>query len=156
MGSIPIGHPYGELIKLIPMKSRLHTAEHILYTTLKNQCDVTSRALEFKESSFRVVYECTTDLRNTIEELQEKVNAEIQKGYRVNKYNLPRDEAKKITDISLIPESIINISIYEIEGFNKLACAGPHAKNTREIGVFKIVKIEKKGRNIYSISCTIL
>ncbi|MFA6427333.1 MAG: hypothetical protein WCW16_02715 [Candidatus Magasanikbacteria bacterium] len=137
------------------MKSRLHTAEHILYTVLKNQYEITSKALEFKKGSFRVVYECITDIRNLAQKLQDEVNAEIEKGYNVINYILPRIGAEKIADVSLIPESVSNISIYEIEGFNRLACAGPHVKNTKEIGTFTITKIQKKGQNIYSISCMI-
>jgi Ser-tRNA(Ala) deacylase AlaX len=71
-------------------------------------------------------------------------------------YNLERSKAKEIVDLSLVPESIKEIKIYEIVGFNKLACAGPHVKNTKEIGKFEILNIKKKKRNIFSIRFTVI
>jgi Ser-tRNA(Ala) deacylase AlaX len=137
------------------MKEKLHTADHILFTILDKKFKVKTKAMEFKEDSCRVDYECEQDLRPLKEELEQEVNKIVSESHEVISYKLSRDKAKEITDVSLVPESIKEINIYEIVGFNKIACAGPHAKNTQEIGNFKIIKIEKKGKNCFSIKYTV-
>ena len=67
-------------------------------------------------------------------------------------FEMNRNEANKLVDLSLVSASINRVTIYEIVGFNKLACSGPHVKNTREIGNFKILGIKKKGKNCFSIN----
>ncbi len=111
--------------------------------------------MEFKEDSCRVDYECENDLRPLKEELEQDVNKVISEARDVVSYELPRDKAKEITDLSLVPETVGEINVYEIVGFNKVACAGSHVKNTKEIGKFRITKIEKKGKNSYSIKYTV-
>ena len=137
------------------MKERLHTADHILFTVLENKFKVRTKAMEFKEDSCRVDYECENDLRPLKEELEQDVNKVISEARDVVSYELPRDKAKEITDLSLVPETVGEINVYEIVGFNKVACAGSHVKNTKEIGKFRITKIEKKGKNSYSIKYTV-
>lgn len=138
------------------MKAKLHTAEHILFTTLQNNFSVKTKALQFENDSCRVVYESMSDLRLSFQMLEDNVNSIISNDYEVKNYTLSKEEAVQIIDTSLVPDSMNEISIYEIINFNKLACIGPHVKNTQEIGVFKILKIEKKGQNIYSIKFTVI
>lgn len=133
------------------MKEKLHTAEHIFYTVLNDKFNVITKAMQLTDVSVRVVYQCTVDLRKYQDELEKEVNQIIMDDYKIINYTLHRTEAQKAVDLSLVPEDAKQVSIYEIVGFNKLACIGPHVKNTSEIGKFKILKIEKKGQNCYSI-----
>lgn len=137
------------------MRKRLHTADHILFSVLEKKFPVKTRALQFADDSCRAVYECETDLRDLKPELEQEVNEVIDQGMEVTSYNLPRNEAEQITDVSLVPESVREIGIYEIVGLNKLACAGPHVGNTNEVGRFEILDIKKKGENCYSIKYTV-
>lgn len=137
------------------IKSRLHTADHILFTVLDKKLKVKTKAMEFREDSCRVDYECETDLRELEEELEQEVNKVINEGRDVISYKLPREQAKEVVDLSLIPDSISEVEIYEIIGFNKLACGGPHVKNTKEIGRFEIIKIKKAGKDCYSIKYSV-
>jgi len=137
------------------MKEKLHTADHILFTVLEKKFPVKTKAMQFSEDSCRVDYECETDLRLIKEELEKEVNEIIQEGHKINSYDLPRDEAAKICDVSLIPDSIKTIKIYEITDVNKIACGGPHVNNTKDVGKFEIIKIKKKGKNYYSIKYTV-
>lgn len=133
------------------IKARLHSADHILCTLLEKY-GAKTKAMEFKTDSVRITFECETDLREIKEEIENKVNEVISSGSEVINYKLPRNEAEKVADISMVPESVKEITIYEIKGFNKVACGGPHVDNTSEIGKFQIIKIKKKGKNIFSLN----
>jgi len=133
------------------MKERLHTADHILNTILEEKHNAKSTGMTSDENIVSVNLETETDLRTIKDQLEKEVNDIIRKGLDVKMYSLPKDEAKKIVDMRFIPESIKDITIYEIVSFNKIACAGPHVKNTKEIGKFKIIEIKKKGRMRYSL-----
>jgi len=63
------------------MKAKLHTADRILFTVLENKFKVKTKAMEFKDDVARI-------------------------NHNVISYKLFRDEAKKITDVCLVPESI--------------------------------------------------
>ncbi|VVB82877.1 Threonyl and Alanyl tRNA synthetase second additional domain protein [uncultured archaeon] len=43
------------------------------------------------------------------------------------------------------------VSVYTIENFSKEICAGPHVKNTGEIGKFKIAKEESSSSGVRRI-----
>lgn len=137
------------------MKASLHTAEHILYSILENKFDAQTKAMELSDDVGRAVYLCADNLGDYQEELETAVNQVISKNCPVINYLLSREAAGKIVDLSLVPESVEEIKIYEIVGFNKLACLGPHVSNTSEIGKFQILKIDKKGKDCFSIKFTV-
>ena len=88
--------------------------------------------------------------------MEKEVNDIVSGDHEVTFYKLPREKAAKITDLNLVPDSISEVGIYEIAGFNKLACVGPHVKNTKEVGEFNILKIKKSGKGCYSIKFTVI
>ena len=64
---------------------------------------------------------------------------------------LPRDTAVMDEDlirtkVSLIPESVTEIRVVDIVGLDKQADGGTHVASTREVGTFRVVKMENKGK----------
>jgi misacylated tRNA(Ala) deacylase len=64
---------------------------------------------------------------------------------------LPRDEAFQIpdlirTNINLLPESIQEVRVVNIDGIDQQADGGTHVNNTSEVGRVRITKKENKGR----------
>lgn len=138
------------------MKEKLHTCDHILFTILESKFKAKARALQFNDNSCRAVYICDTDLRLLKTELEDSVNKIINKKLEVINYQLtPQEAAKQGLDLFMVPPDCDQINIYEIIGFNKLACIGPHVTNTGEIKKFIILKIDKKGQNCYAITFTV-
>ena len=43
------------------------------------------------------------------------------------------------------------VSVYTIEGVSKEICGGPHAKNTADLGHFKIIKEESSSSGVRRI-----
>jgi Ser-tRNA(Ala) deacylase AlaX len=69
----------------------------------------------------------------------------------VTKSVYKREEAEKEFDLSKIPLSVNEVRIVEIKGFDRRPCKDPHVDNTKEIGYFKLTKIEKAGKDRYRI-----
>jgi misacylated tRNA(Ala) deacylase len=134
-----------------PNKGRLQTAEHILARTVEHKIPNTRFIIsKFEENIGKMEISAETDLRKINRAmLQDEVNAIIQKNLQVNKYIIERKEAEAKFDLTRLPSSVKEIRIVEIEGFDKTPCKDPHVENTREIGYFEILKVERTGKDRY-------
>jgi Ser-tRNA(Ala) deacylase AlaX len=132
-------------------EGRLQTAEHILARTIERRFPETKFIIsKFNENNGRIEISAKTDLRQTNQKLlQDEVNSVIEKDLKVNKYFLKRKDAEKEYDLTRVPSSVKQIRIVEIEGFDKTPCKDPHVKETSEIGYFKILKVQKTGKDRY-------
>jgi misacylated tRNA(Ala) deacylase len=89
--------------------------------------------------------------RDLIEEIEEKVNAEITASRPIHTRILPRDEAFAIPDlirtkINLLPEGIPLVRVVDIVGLDLQADGGTHVANTREVGRIKVTDYKSKGK----------
>ena len=139
------------MITMKPNKGRLQTAEHILARTLERRFPDTRFIIaKFKENIGQMEISAKTDLRKADRvALQDEVNAVIGKNLRVNKYIMERRDAQREFDMDRVPPSVKEVRIVQIEGFDKTPCKDPHVENTREIGYFEILKVEKAGKDRY-------
>ena len=85
------------------------------------------------------------------QEVEAKVNAEVQAARDIRIRILPRDEAFQIPDlirtkINLLPPDILEVRTVEIVGLDLQADGGTHVANTREVGRIKVVGHESKGK----------
>lgn len=137
--------------------SKLHTAEHILWQVLKGKLSsLTTRALQFAENYCRFDFETDRELsKEDLREITKTVNELIGKGLELTIEVIPRQKAKDIVDLSLIPEKISSVRIVKIGDFSIEACAGQHVKNTSEIGDFQIIEYKKIGKSTFRIKFTI-
>jgi len=71
------------------------------------------------------------------------VNQAIAEKIDVIKTDMPYQEAQASGALGFFKDKYNDVvSVYEIPGYSKEICGGPHAKNTAELGHFKIVKEE--------------
>ena len=135
-----------------PNQGRLQTGEHILARIIENKVsDAKVVIAKFdKENLGSVDFSTLTDLREiNLEDLETQTNKIIKKELKINKKIFKREEIKDQFDLNKIPESVNEIRIVEIEGFDKRPCRDPHIDNTKEIGYFKIINIKKAGKDRY-------
>jgi Ser-tRNA(Ala) deacylase AlaX len=133
-------------------KGRLQTGEHILARVIQNKVkDVKVVIAKFdKEEYGSVDFSSQSDLRElNLKETEKEVNEVIGKGLSVHDVLKKREEVEGEFDLSKIPDSIKEIRIVEVEGFDRRPCKDPHVGNTKEIGYFEISKLEKAGKDRY-------
>lgn len=84
-------------------------------------------------------------------EVEERLNAELIKGYPTEVLYLPRDAALSDPDlirtkVNLIPEWVKEIRVIDIVGLDRQADGGTHVRSTLEVGQIRVIKTESKGK----------
>ena len=138
---------------------RLHTATHLLNAALKHVLGehVKQKGSNITEERLRFDFSHPTKL--TDEEKQkigEFVNNAIAQGLPVVRKEMPRAEAESIgAEMEFNAKYPDTVSIYfvgdEKTPVSKEFCGGPHVTNTKELGIFKIVKEEASSAGVRRI-----
>jgi misacylated tRNA(Ala) deacylase len=86
-----------------------------------------------------------------VHEIEESINAEVDKARPVSTAILPRDVAFQIPDlirtkINLLPDFIQEVRTVEIKGLDLQADGGTHVANTSEVGRIRVVDYKSKGK----------
>lgn len=88
--------------------------------------------------------------RDRVAAIEAEANRIIQEGRPIVVRFIPRAEFERHdlvrTARNLVPAHLETIRIVEIEGFDAQADGGTHVRNTREIGMLRVVKTENKGK----------
>ena len=120
----------------------MHTAEHILNQTMVRMfgCPRSKNAhIERKKSKcdYELPEEPTAEI---MAEVERRVNEVIDGHLPVTIEFVPKAEAKKIVDLSKLPEDASDtLRIVRIGDYDVCACIGAHVNNTSEIGHFKML-----------------
>ncbi|KQC09550.1 MAG: Ala-tRNA(Pro) hydrolase [Candidatus Cloacimonas sp. SDB] len=130
---------------------RTHTALHIMSAVVWRDYQVLVTGGNMEPLSGRLDFEFEHLTQQIVTEIEEKVNTEIAQGKIVSSRTISREEANKIPDlirtkVNLLPDSLKQIRVVEIEGLDLQADGGTHVNNTSEIGKFRIVKFKSKGK----------
>ena len=130
---------------------RTHTAMHILCGVVWRDYKAQVTGCDMDCLKGRMDFEFENFDKELVEEIEKKVNKEVELKRNINVNILAREEAFKIPDlirtkINLLPEGIKEIRIVEIEGLDLQADGGTHVKNTTEVGKIKIVDYKSKGK----------
>lgn len=128
---------------------KYHTAQHILSAVVLDEYDAKTTGNQIHQDKARIDFD--TNIFDEIEKIEEIVNSVINDRRNVKIYTMARNEAmEKLnperTRIDLLPDSIKELRIVEIENLDKTACAGTHVKNTGELGKFKVTETKSKGK----------
>jgi misacylated tRNA(Ala) deacylase len=129
---------------------RTHTAMHILCGVIWRDYGASVTGGDMKPLRGRMDFEFETMRRELVDEIERRINQEVQAAREVRTRVLPRQEAFQIPDlirtkINLLPESIQQVRVVEIVGLDIQADGGTHVANTREVGPIRIVDYKSKG-----------
>jgi len=144
---------------------KYHTATHLLHSALRKilgkevqqkGSNITPERLRFDFSFGRKL------TKEEIKEIQGLVNEKIKQGLEVKREEMPLKEALETGALSFFRERYPErVSVYTIfnpktkEVFSREICAGPHVKNTSELGRFEILKEESSSHGIRRIKAVL-
>ncbi len=141
------------------IETRYHTATHLLNAALK---EVVSKDIHQRGSNItveRMRFDFNCDHKLTEEEKQKVenlVNEWIDEGLEVKCIEMTKEEALASgAECMFIDKYPDIVTVYEIGNVSKELCGGPHVKNTKEIGKFKIVKEEASSAGVRRIKAVI-
>lgn len=128
---------------------KYHTAQHILSAIVMDQYDGKTTGNQLYSNRARIDFD--KNVLDKAKEIEQKVNSVIEEERDINIFLISREDAVKELDpkrtrINLLPDSIKELRIVEIEGIDKTACAGTHVGNTGELNEFKITDTVSKGK----------
>jgi misacylated tRNA(Ala) deacylase len=130
---------------------RTHTAFHILCGVVWRDWKAPVTGGNMEPLKGRMDFEFETLTHDLVAEIESRINREVAAARPISVRFLPREEAFQIPDlirtkINLLPESIREVRIVEIEGLDLQADGGTHVANTREVGTIRVAGYESKGR----------
>jgi misacylated tRNA(Ala) deacylase len=131
---------------------RTHTALHILCGVVWRDWGAQVTGGNMEPGSGRMDFEFERMSGELVDDIERRVNAEVEAARDIRVANLPRDAAFAIPDlirtkINLLPPGIEEVRTVEIVGLDLQADGGTHVANTREVGVIRVTGYESKGRS---------
>lgn len=129
-------------------KTFWHTASHVLAMAVKKVYPNAKLAIgPAIDDGFYYDFDIDSLSREDLDKIEKEMKKIIKRGFRVNRFELAREEAinlmrekkedYKIELINDLPEDEV-ISFYQIDDFVDL-CAGPHLMNIKSIKGFKLI-----------------
>ncbi len=137
------------------IETKYHTATHLLNAALKEVInkDVHQRGSNITSERMRFDFSC--DHKLTDEEkrkTEELVNKWIGEGLEVTHEMMSKEEALNSgAECMFIEKYPDEVTVYSIGTVSKELCGGPHVKNTKELGHFKIKKEESSSAGVRRI-----
>lgn len=140
--------------------AKLHTATHLLNGALRS---VLGDGIYQKGSNItpeRLRFDFSFDRKVTSEELakvSDIVNEAITRKIDVIMEEMTIEEAYESGAIGIFDSKYgERVKVYSIPGYSKEICGGPHAHNTGDLGMFKIMKEEASSAGVRRIKAIIL
>ena len=138
---------------------KYHTATHLLNAALKvvvsKDChqkgsNITSERMRF---DFSCDHKLTDEEKKSVEDL---VNKWIDEGLNVTVREMKKEDAIKSGAECMFIEKYPDIvTVYNIGNVSSELCGGPHVKNTKELGHFRILKEEASSAGIRRIKAVL-
>ncbi|MBP3629876.1 MAG: alanine--tRNA ligase [Clostridia bacterium] len=141
------------------METRYHTAVHLMQAGLRKVLGDTVFQRGQNITSERARFDFSYDkpmTKEEIEAVENYVNDVVQKEVDVTMEEMSVEEAKNSGAIGIFDSKYGDVvKVYSVGDYSKEICGGPHVKNTREIGKFKIVKEQSSSAGVRRIRAEI-
>ncbi|MFH1181469.1 MAG: alanine--tRNA ligase [Candidatus Woesearchaeota archaeon] len=138
---------------------RQHTAAHLLHTALRKVLGEHVQQAGSDMTPERLRLDFTHPKKMTPEEIKKVegiVNEQIKAALPVKMEKMKYEDAIKSGALGFFKEKYpAEVNVYTIGNFSKEICAGPHVKNTSEIGSFKIKKEESTSAGVRRIKAVV-
>jgi alanyl-tRNA synthetase len=135
--------------------TKLHTATHLLNQALRETLKQNVQQKGSNITAERLRFDFNFDRKLTDDELkkiEDIVNQKIKDKLPVKREEMTVEEAKKNGAQAVFTSKYgEKVSVYKIGKYSVEICAGPHVKNTSELGKFKIIKEESVAAGVRRI-----
>ena len=135
--------------------ARLHTATHLLNAALKiilNDNTIMQRGSNITPERLRFDFSFPRPMTpEEIQKVEDLVNEEIKKNQDVILEEMSVADAKAQGAVGVFDSKYGEVVKVYTVGISKEICGGPHAKNTSELGHFKIVKEQSSSAGVRRI-----
>jgi alanyl-tRNA synthetase len=137
--------------------TRLHTATHLLHQVLREIFGDSVKQMGSAITNEKARFDFTKDERLTddeVVELAKRVQDLIEKTLVVEKREMSEKEARELGAIGLFGEKYgEKVTVYSVidesgKPYSREFCGGPHVLNTKEIGIFRILKQKSVGQGL--------
>lgn len=139
--------------------TKLHTAAHLLHGALRKVLGNTVFQKGSNITAERLRFDFSFDRKMTNEEIdqvQKIVNQAIAAKIPVVCQELSVAEAKSSGAVGVFDDKYGNVvKVYDIPGYDREICGGPHAVNTGDLIAFKILKEESSSAGVRRIKAII-
>jgi misacylated tRNA(Ala) deacylase len=140
---------------------RTHTAMHILCGVIWNEWQVPVTGGNMEPLSARMDFEFDPLPEGFAQRVEDLVNEAIARDFPIEVSFLPSETAVLDADlirtkVSLIPETVKEIRVVDIVGLDKQADGGTHVRSTADVGRFRVIKLENKGKGNKRVRVEIL
>jgi len=130
---------------------RYHTALHVLAKVLYDEFGAEVSGNQIYANRARLDFAIDSLTPEHVSVTLDKAHQIIETSRPVKIFFISREKAETVLDptktrLDLIPKSVKELRIVEIEGLDTDACAGTHVKNTSEIGQITVTKTLSKGK----------
>lgn len=137
------------------IETKYHTATHLLNAALKEVVNKDVHQMGSNITAERMRFDFSCDHKLTDEEKQQTedlVNKWIEEGLEVTNEIMSKEEALNSgAECMFIEKYPDEVTVYSIGNISKELCGGPHVKNTKELGHFKIKKEEASSAGVRRI-----
>ena len=145
----------GGLASTGEMETKYHTATHLLNAALKQVLGGHVHQKGSNITAERMRFDFSHSAKMTDEEKQkteELVNKYIKEAIPVEKMEMKKEDALNLGAEAMFIDKYGDIvTVYKIGDVSIELCGGPHVKNTRELGHFKIKKEEASSAGVRRI-----
>ncbi len=140
-GRLDWPHRYGVM--------RHHTAIHVLCGVVYHLFGAVVTGGQIRSDRARIDLTLADLTRERVQQIEDEANRIIAEDRPIKTYTVPRETLATMdlvrTKQILVPESVRQVRVVEIEGFDAQADGGTHVSTTRECGHLRVVKTENKG-----------
>ncbi len=144
---------------------KLHTATHILHQVLRDVLGVQvcqkGSAITDEKARFDFTFDNKVE-ESTLKTIQDRVQAVIDSSAEMQMNEMTQHEARELGAIGLFGEKYGDkVTVYSMTDdtghvFSREFCGGPHIQNTKEIGVFTILKLKSIGQGLKRIEFDVI
>ena len=139
--------------------TKLHTATHLLQAALREVLGNHVQQMGSNVSPERLRFDFSHKGAMSIKEkerVEELVNEHVHRGLSVSKEQMLYTEAIESGVLAFFKEKYPEmVNVYSIGDVSRELCGGPHVANTKDLGIFKIIKEESVGAGTRRIKATL-